>query len=133
MSAMPGNRMLEDCRALDLTDENGFLCGRILASLGVDVINPFQPEVLDVQHLLTDYRGRVTFHGGLSTQQTLPSGTTDEVREETERLLELGAAGSFVFAPAHAVVGDTPLENMTAFLDTLWSQPGYQKHRLQLK
>ena len=30
--------MLNNCRALDLTDENGFLCGKILADLGVDVI-----------------------------------------------------------------------------------------------
>ncbi len=44
MNAMPGKRMLEGCRALDLTDENGFLCGRILASLGVDVIKIERPE-----------------------------------------------------------------------------------------
>jgi crotonobetainyl-CoA:carnitine CoA-transferase CaiB-like acyl-CoA transferase len=31
-------RMLEGLRALDLTDEKGFLCGKILAELGVDVI-----------------------------------------------------------------------------------------------
>ena len=31
--------MLNDCRALDLTDEKGFLCGKVLADMGVDVIN----------------------------------------------------------------------------------------------
>ena len=30
--------MLNDCRVLDLTDEKGFLCGKILADLGADVI-----------------------------------------------------------------------------------------------
>jgi benzylsuccinate CoA-transferase BbsE subunit len=30
--------MLNNCRALDLTDGNGFLCGKILADLGADVI-----------------------------------------------------------------------------------------------
>jgi len=30
--------MLSGCRALDLTDEKGFLCGKVLADLGVDVI-----------------------------------------------------------------------------------------------
>jgi benzylsuccinate CoA-transferase BbsE subunit len=30
--------VLNGCRALDLTDENGFLCGKILADLGADVI-----------------------------------------------------------------------------------------------
>jgi crotonobetainyl-CoA:carnitine CoA-transferase CaiB-like acyl-CoA transferase len=38
-----GNRMLEGCRALDLTDEKGFLCGKLLADLGVDVIKVERP------------------------------------------------------------------------------------------
>jgi crotonobetainyl-CoA:carnitine CoA-transferase CaiB-like acyl-CoA transferase len=40
---MQGIRMLEGYRALDLTDENGFLCGKILAELGVDVIKIEKP------------------------------------------------------------------------------------------
>jgi crotonobetainyl-CoA:carnitine CoA-transferase CaiB-like acyl-CoA transferase len=40
---MQRNRMLEGCRALDLTDEKGFLCGKILAELGVDVIKVEKP------------------------------------------------------------------------------------------
>ncbi len=35
--------MLDNCRALDLTDENGFLCGKILADLGADVIKVERP------------------------------------------------------------------------------------------
>jgi crotonobetainyl-CoA:carnitine CoA-transferase CaiB-like acyl-CoA transferase len=35
--------MLSSCRALDLTDEKGFLCGKILADLGVDVIKVERP------------------------------------------------------------------------------------------
>lgn len=36
--------MLSHCRALDLTDEKGFLCGKILADLGVDVIKVEKPS-----------------------------------------------------------------------------------------
>jgi crotonobetainyl-CoA:carnitine CoA-transferase CaiB-like acyl-CoA transferase len=36
-------RMLEGRRALDLTDEKGFFCGKILAELGVDVIKVEKP------------------------------------------------------------------------------------------
>jgi len=90
------------------------------------MFNPFQPEVMDVASLIPRYRGRLVFHGGLSTQRTLPYGTPDDVRAETRRLLELGRDGGYVFAPAHAVEGDVPLENMLAFIEVIQSQPGYQ-------
>ncbi len=63
-----------------------------LIGLGVNCFNPFQPEVMDVAALMQQYRGRLTFHGGLSTQRTLPFGTVDDVRSETDRLLEMGRA-----------------------------------------
>ena len=62
-----------------------------LVAAGLNCFNPFQPEVMDVYALLPRYRGRLAFHGGLSTQKTLPFGTPDDVRAETRRLLELGA------------------------------------------
>jgi len=36
--------MLGGCRALDLTDETGFLCGKILADLGMEVIKIERPQ-----------------------------------------------------------------------------------------
>ncbi|NLF69088.1 MAG: uroporphyrinogen-III decarboxylase-like protein [Candidatus Anammoximicrobium sp.] len=95
-----------------------------LVAAGVNCFNPFQPEVMDVFSLLERYRGRLAFLGGLSTQRTLPFGTPDDVRRESERLLAAGCAGGYLFAPAHAVEGDVPLENMLAFIDAAQRQPG---------
>ncbi len=97
-----------------------------LIGIGVNCFNPFQPEVMDVASLVQKYRGRLVFHGGLSTQRTLPYGTVEEVRAETCRLLELGRQGGYIFAPAHDVEGDVPLENMLAFVDLVQGQPGYR-------
>jgi uroporphyrinogen decarboxylase len=88
-----------------------------LIEIGVNCFNPFQPEVMDIYSLLPRYRGRLTFHGGLSTQRILPYGTVEDVRCETRRLLDLGAEGSYILAPAHDVEGDVPLENMLAFIE----------------
>jgi uroporphyrinogen decarboxylase len=96
-----------------------------LIEIGLSCFNPFQPEVMDVFALMEQYRGRLAFHGGLSTQRTLPLGTPADVREETNRLLEAGAGGGYIFAPAHDVEGDVPLENMLAFLETVQTQPGF--------
>ena len=35
--------LLSDFRALDLTNEKGFVCGKILAALGVEVIKVEKP------------------------------------------------------------------------------------------
>jgi uroporphyrinogen decarboxylase len=92
--------------------------------MGLNCFNPFQPEVMDVYALLPKYRGRLTFHGGLSTQRTLPFGTSEDVQNETRRLLELGAEGSYILSPAHAVEGDVPLENMLVFIEEAQHQSG---------
>jgi uroporphyrinogen decarboxylase len=94
-----------------------------LIDIGLNCFNPFQPEVMDVATLMRRYRGRLTFHGGLSTQRTLAFGTIDNVRAEVNWLLELGRTGSYIFAPAHDVEGDVPLENMLAFIEAVQNQP----------
>ena len=96
-----------------------------LVDAGLDCFNPFQPEVMDVDALLRQYHGRLAFHGGLSTQRTLPYGTEDDVRAEVKHLLSLGMGGGYIFAPAHAVEGDVPGANMMAFLDELMAQEGF--------
>jgi uroporphyrinogen decarboxylase len=96
-----------------------------LIGIGLNCFNPFQPEVMDVAALMKQYRGRLTFHGGLSTQKTLPYGTVEDVCRETERLLELGREGGYIFAPAHDVEGDVPLKNMLAFIEVVQRQVGH--------
>ena len=107
-------------------------CGKVdelfgdLVEIGLDCFNPFQAEVMDVFGLLKQWRGRLAFHGGLSTQRTLPYGSVAEVREKTAELLAAGSGGGLILSPSHAVESDVPLANMLEFIRTAKEQPGYR-------
>ncbi len=104
-------------------------CGKVdsvfpdLIECGLDVFNPFQPEVMDVYEMKRRYGRQLTFYGGISTQRLLPYGTVDEVRAEVKKLLaEIGRDGGFIASPAHSIPGDAKPENIAAMLEVLQAQ-----------
>ncbi len=97
-----------------------------IIEIGVEVFNPFQPEVMDIFEMKRLYGDRMSFFGGISTQKTLPYGTPEEVRRDVEKAIEVvGKDGGYICAPAHATPADVPVENVLAMLDVLRSQKGF--------
>ena len=99
-------------------------CGKIdvliprLIEMGVDVLNPLQPECMDVPAIKRDHGDKLAFWGGISTQQVLPFGTADEVRAEARSFKAMmRQGGGYIFAPAQDIQKDVPLENVLALLE----------------
>jgi len=101
-------------------------CGKVqelfpdFIEIGVDVFNPFQPDVMDVYQVKRQYGDRISFYGGMSIQGMLPHGTPGQIRDETRRLMdEIGRGGGFIIGPSHHMPGDIPVDNMVAFFEAV--------------
>jgi len=101
------------------------LCGNIIAilpdliDLGLNVLNPVQPQAMDVRHLSREFGGKVCFNGGVDVQGTLVRGTPDDVRREVRELVELfgGFNGGYIGGTSHTVMPETPLDNVIAMFE----------------
>jgi uroporphyrinogen decarboxylase len=91
-----------------------------LIEIGFDIVDPMQPECMDLIALKRVYGSRITFHSTLSSQHTLPFGTVDDVRAEVRaRKRDLGQDGGLILAPSNVVQHDVPLQNLLALYDEI--------------
>lgn len=89
-----------------------------LIEIGVDILNPVQPETMDPFKIRKTYGNKLAFDGTLSIQRTLPFGKVEDVKEEVrKRIRELGQTG-LILGPSHAVQPDVPLENIITIYET---------------
>ncbi|MHB9130167.1 MAG: uroporphyrinogen decarboxylase family protein [Armatimonadota bacterium] len=88
-----------------------------LIEVGVDILQPIQPESMDFATLHAQYDERVTFWGTLGTQTTMPFGTPQQVRDVVLRNLEIaGPHGGLFVAPTHLLEPEVPWENIEAYV-----------------
>lgn len=91
-----------------------------LIEVGVDILNPVQPECMDFAAIHARFGGRISFSGTLGTQQLMPYGTPDEVRQEVTRNLTLaGAAGGLFCCPTHMLEPEVPWANVEAYISAV--------------
>ena len=85
-------------------------CGHIealvpdLIEIGVDVLDPVQASANDQLKLKRSYGDRLSFLGGVSSQQALSRGTEQEVEAEVRRCIQtLGPGGGYILGPDNFV------------------------------
>jgi uroporphyrinogen decarboxylase len=86
-----------------------------LIACGIDVLDPVQVAADGMQpEQLARFRGRIAFHGGISTQTLLPHATPEEVRAEVRRTIETLGPTGYVCGPDQWMMADIPTANMVA-------------------
>ena len=119
-------------RMFALAKENGFKVflhsdGAIrrlipdLIEMGLDILDPIQVRAvgMDPVELKRDFGDRLTFHGAIDVQHTLPFGTREEVHAEVlERLRTLGPGGGYVLNNSHSLLPEFPLDNIVTMYET---------------
>jgi len=101
-------------------------CGNIealiprLIGLGVDILDPIQPESMDPLAIKRNYGNKICLRGGISVQNIVSCGTVEEVRAETKRIVEaLMPGGGYILSPGHPVLqDDIPVGNIIEMYET---------------
>ena len=88
-----------------------------LIEVGVEILNPVQPECMDPIEIKKLYGDKLSFWGTLGTQTTMPFGTAEEVRAVCKEMIEkVGRGGGLFLAPTHLLEPEVPFENIEAFI-----------------
>ena len=94
-----------------------------LVEIGVRILNPvhIRASGMEPEGLKRDFGDSIVFWGGgADTQEVLPRGRPEEVREHVRRNIEaLAPGGGFVFTAVHNVQADVPPENFMAMWEAL--------------
>lgn len=91
-----------------------------LIDMGLDILDAVQPEPVGMapEELKAEFGEKLTFCGMISTQETLPHRSVEECRAEARHRIDvIGKGGGYIFAPAHCIQPDTPIENVLAIYE----------------
>ncbi|MCK4416845.1 MAG: hypothetical protein KAV99_01600 [Candidatus Latescibacteria bacterium] len=92
-----------------------------LIEVGIDILNPIQPECMDPVKIKKKYGDRLVLHGAVSLQKTLPFGSPEDVKAEVRYLIEnCNMDGGFVLGPSNVLFKEIPPENIEAMYEAVY-------------
>ena len=91
-----------------------------LIEIGVNVLHPVQPDVMDPASLKARYGDRLAFWGTVGTQMTWGHSNAVAIRAEVrERIETVGKGGGLIIGPAYDLEPNIPWENILAFFQAV--------------
>ena len=101
-------------------------CGSIYAiipdliEIGVNILNPIQTLAanMDPFKLKKEFGKDLCFHGAIDIQYLLPQGSTQEVRDYVQKIIDIvGKDGGYILAGTHTIQIDAKIENIIAMVE----------------
>lgn len=100
-----------------------------LIETGVEILSPVQITAanMEPERLKKEFGKDITFWGGgVDTQQVLPKGTIQEIKDQVNRIFDIMApGGGFIFVPVHNIQSDISPERIDAVYQTAISRRKY--------
>ena len=89
-----------------------------LVDIGVNVINPIQPDCMDGEAIKREFGDRLALWGAVGSAQLWDRGTPDQIRAEVRRCIESLGPQGLLLAPAYDI-DFAPFENIVAFMEAV--------------
>jgi len=87
-----------------------------LIDFGIDALHPLQAKAkgMDAESLAKEFKDDIVFIGGIDTQEILPFGTPEQVKDEVERVKSI-LGEHYIVSPSHeALLANVSFENVIA-------------------
>jgi uroporphyrinogen decarboxylase len=106
-------------------------CGAIekilpdVIEIGLDVYQSVQPEARNNNpyDLKQKYGDKITFWGGLGSQNMIPFGSPSEIKDEVRHLCkDMSKGGGYILGPAKEIQPETPDVNVAAVVEAFLEQ-----------
>lgn len=91
-----------------------------LIEIGVDILNPVQPECMPLDKVIGEYKDRIGFWGAIGTQTTLPFGSPADIVAAVRLCADWVKRGAAIMvSPTHVIEPDVPWANVRALVDAV--------------
>jgi uroporphyrinogen decarboxylase len=104
-------------------------CGSIfkviprLLELGVDVLHPLQAKAANMDaQTLSQFKGKVTFLGGIDTQDLLMNGSSEDIKADVRRVIDI-LGPKLIISPSHeCLLPNIPPQNVEAMSQAVFGE-----------
>lgn len=103
-----------------------------LVEIGVDILNPLQPDVNDVAEIKRKYGKKLVFWGNVDTRKIMSHGSCSDVVNEVQNVIEtLGPGGGLILSSNHTIQATArAVDNTIAFY---WACQKFGKYPVQFR